>query len=284
MAGSLSGTVYVGGVGAELQPVSAITSLLTMRLQKGDAWNILTPTKGFEGRQKHVNNFLESDHDFIFFADADQHFPHDTLEKLRAHGLPFVAGFYPQRMFPINPVWRAVWDEWPARWYTNPIDPEGGLVEIGSAGWGCTLVHRSVFEAMAPILKGEPFIVEDDMDVWPYDLEAVLRGEESLRPLRGVKTDSVGSDIRFAWYARHAGFKLYGDPSAACGHYISYALGWQDYEQPVNQENLRQYFAAQEELRQQIAENRRELLEHLENARRGITFEDVVDAEVAYGA
>jgi hypothetical protein len=106
--------------------------------------------------------------------------------------------------------------------------PDNSLMEIGASGWGCILLHRDVVTAMKGILKGEQEILEDDMDVYPYDLGEVLAGREQLKPLRGVK-DVVGSDIRFPFYAKLAGFQLYGDSGVQCGHMLPVPIMPSDY-------------------------------------------------------
>jgi hypothetical protein len=66
------------------------------------------------------------------------------------------------------------------------------------------------------------------MDVYPYDLQKVLAGEEKIVPLRGVK-DTVGSDIRFPFYAQLAGFPLLGDTGVCCEHVIDYPVSIDDW-------------------------------------------------------
>ncbi len=228
----LTGSVYTGAVGAETQPVSATVGAIGVRRRPEDGTPvILTPTKGYEGRQQHIENFLASEHSFILLLDLDMQHPPDLLERLRAHGVAFVSGLYMKRTYaPVQHVWFE--DDpgfnWPMRPMTH-MPPPGELVPLGAAGWGCALIHRSVFEGVAPLLKDEPFVIEDDMDVWPYDLEAVLRGEERLRPLRGRKDNVVGSDIRFCFFARQAGFAVWGDPGVRAGHYIHYPVMPEDF-------------------------------------------------------
>ncbi len=223
----LTGSVYIGAVGAETQPVSAIVGVLGIRRRQGDgAPVILTPTKGYEGRQKLIEGFLASDHSFILLLDLDMQHPPDLLERLRSHGRAFVSGLYMKRTYaPVQHVWFA--DDPQFNWPMKPLmhkPAPGRLLRLGATGWGAVLIHRSVFERVALLLKGEPYVIEDDMDVWPYDLMAVMRGEEALRPLRATKTDVIGSDIRFCFFARQAGVTLWGDPDARSGHYINYPV------------------------------------------------------------
>ena len=104
------------------------------------------------------------------------------------------------------------------------------------------------------ILKGEYEVLEDDMDIWPYDLIQIMRAVNGLEKLAGthVKIDAplvkayveilreeikplrcdrgvVGSDIRFPFFALQAGFQLMGDPQVKPGHNINFPLDVQMY-------------------------------------------------------
>ena len=138
-------------------------------------------------------------------------------------------------------------------WMTEP--KRGQLHKLGASGWGDMLVHREVFTAVEPVLKGEWFIAEDDMDIWPYDLkkvmgairtlkteygksfgtdpqcvEAIKTLAKEIRPLRGqFDGDMVGSDLRFPFYAKSVGYQLMGDPDVRPGHMLDYPLSPDDY-------------------------------------------------------
>lgn len=222
-----TGAVYVGVVGSDIEYGVCRDSIDRIILRPGDVGpNFIRATKGFEARQMHINKFIDSNCSFILLLDQDQTFPPDILERLRDHQLPYVSGFYLRRQTsPIFSVWykpQRSPDDWPMEpWFDIP--ERGKLHELGASGWGCILVHRDVVMGVRELLHGEQEVIEDDMDVWPYDLEAVLRGDEKLRVLRGRK-DNVGSDIRFPFYARAAGYKLMGDPDAICGHVLDFVI------------------------------------------------------------
>lgn len=232
------GTCYIAVTGGETSYPQSDYSIHQLTIRPGDTLHIEMGTKGYEVRQSHLNKFMASDHDFILFLDQDQVFEPDTLERLRSHKLPYVSGYYMRRRFnPILPVWHEYPEENRLPYKPWSTDPERGrLHEIGASGWGCVLVHRQVIEGVRAILKGEPEILEDDMDVWPYDLRAVLRGEEQIRVLTGVKNHIIGSDVRFPFFAREAGFTLYGDPDVRPGHVASYIITPDDYTLNVNSE------------------------------------------------
>jgi hypothetical protein len=225
------GTAYIGVVGPEIGPINAYVSILNIKRREGDGQpSPIFATKGYEGRQTHVNRFLASAHDWLLLLDHDMIFAPDTLERLRAWGEPYVSGYYLRRRYaPMVPVWFEPYDgEWPLRWFLD-IPERGKLHPIGASGWGCVLMHREVIEATRAILKGEDEVIEDDMDVWPYDLDAIERGDEWPRRLfRAGKP--VGSDLRYPFYALQAGYQLMGDPDVRPAHLISYPLTPDDYE------------------------------------------------------
>jgi hypothetical protein len=252
-----SGTVYTGIVGGDLEYGQCRDSIQNIVRRAGDDIpRFVRATKGYEARQMHVNAFIESKHDFILLLDHDMLFAPDTLERLRNHKLPYVTGAYMRRQYePMSPVWfqanrAGLWPMLPA------FEVPDRVTEVGASGWGCILIHRDVITAVREMLHGEPEVVEDDMDVWPYDLDAVLGAVhglqelvqdrpamrtlrpaleahtatlvEQLRPLRGTK-DPIGSDIRFPFFARVAGFPLYIDPAVTPGHILHYPVVPSDF-------------------------------------------------------
>jgi len=287
-----TGTVYVGVVGGDTESGECRDSIEKIYLRPGDEGPIFyRATKGYEARQLHLNNWIEKTvHPFMLLLDHDMVFPVDVLERLRAHKLPFVSGYYLRRRYaPLAPVWFKLPPKyaWPMEpWLDEP--ERGKLHPLGASGWGCMLLHRDVVMATKPLLKGEQEILEDDLDVWPYDLPAVLeamRGlrwladteaespatlqkavtpfveilEREIRPLRGRK-DIVGSDIRYPFYAREAGHILMGDPDCRCKHMLDYPLSPDDFSDmpPDARENI------YKEMHQKIGVLRRDQREVLE--------------------
>lgn len=254
-----TGSAYIGVVGPEHEIGECRDSIQNIVRRPGDGGPLpIRATKGYEARQLHLDRWLtETRHEFALLLDHDMVFSPDTLERLRSHQLPFVSGLYMRRRYaPIAPVWFKPWSgRWPFEPWTS--DPERGrLHPIGASGWGCLLLHRDVVLATRPLLKGEWDIIEDDMDVWPYDLGAVVQAiralrtltterpslstlrpalahhvsvlEREIRPLRGDK-GVVGSDIRFPFYAMKAGYQLMGDPDVRPTHILNYPLSPDDY-------------------------------------------------------
>lgn len=247
----LTGTTYLAVTGPEMENSACRDSIELIQGREGDERVSARGTKGYESRQSHLNKFMASKHSFILFLDSDMIFPPDTLEKLRSHGLPYVSGLYMRRRFnPMAPIWFEDFEKaepaaLPLTPWMSVTEPDT-LYKIGASGWGCVLVHRDVIEAVQGVLKGEDAIIEDDMDLYPYDLKKIMgilnmdwsdhsvalqaQGwlKQEIRPLR-VRKDVVGSDIRFPFYAKMAGFQLYGDSGVACGHHLNYFLQPADF-------------------------------------------------------
>ena len=264
----MTDTCYIGIVGPDTDPSYCRDSIHALRLRAGDGVpRFVRATKGYEARQAHLEDFEKTTHDWCLLLDHDMIFAPDTLERLRTHKVSYVSGFYMRRQFaPIVPVWFK-----PLPSDTMPMEPwvtvpeREKLHKLGASGWGCILLHRSVLEDIKPVLKGETYVIEDDMDIYPYDLERMfgaLQGlkelvdgnvpartlrlalaeyqaalADELRPLRAHKS-VVGSDIRFPFYARLAGHQLWGDPDVRPAHSLMYPLSPDDFEILMTPETL----------------------------------------------
>lgn len=240
-------SVYIGVVESEISYGVCRDSIERIRATEKDTRPyFIRATKGYEARQLHFNNWLhKTDFEYMLLLDGDMIFPENTLERLLSHNLPYISGTYLRRDYkPISPVWFEDGYEFPYKPYTSKFE-ENKLYKIGASGWGCVLIHREVPTAMTPFLKGEPFVIEDDMDVMPYNLhrimgaiKAIEEGDtkavkilrEEIQPLRWVK-DAVGSDLRFPYFAKLAGYDLYLDTGVMCSHMLNYPLHPSDFLQ-----------------------------------------------------
>lgn len=263
-------SAYIGVVGPSMDYSPAWQSILRIRRRPGDDLpHFIHATKGYEARQNHINAFLASAHDELLLLDHDMVFEPDTLERLRAHDLPYVSGYYMRRQYKnVGPVWFEPGDEFPVMPFLREPATDR-LHELGGSGWGCIYIRREVILATRALLEGEDEVLEDDMDLWPYDLEALMRTRREalrlldrddggglsegaaagnvpdrefadeaygllrsftdlIRPLRGQK-DIVGSDIRFPFFAKQAGYTLWGDPMVRPGHILHYPISPDDY-------------------------------------------------------
>jgi len=252
-----TGSAYLCVVGPDGEHGPSRDSIEKIARRPGDSpLAFIRATKGYEARQAHINNFIEkTQYEFILMLDHDQVFPMDTLERLRSHKLPYISGLYLRRNPELMaPVWyRPFGGKWPMEPWVG-IPERGKLHPLGASGWGCMLMHRDVVVGVRALLKGEEEVLEDDMDIWPYDIARIMDAingldnlletknlhpvaikafvevlKEEIRPLR-CDREIVGSDIRFPFYAKAAGFQLMGDPEVRCGHVINYPLSPNDYD------------------------------------------------------
>ena len=257
-----TGSCYIAVVGSENEygPCrDSIEAIIKRPKDTGPFFN--RGTKGYESRQAHLNKWYEkTKHPFMLLLDHDMLFPPETLERLRKHKRPFVSGFYMRRTVnPVLPVWyeRSKPGVMPMKPLTAALEKDK-TYPIGASGWGVILIHRDVVTATRKLLKGEPEIIEDDMDIFPYNLGKLLKARQyvveaakgkpmdekkvqyvletfvnEIRPLRGIK-DCVGSDIRFPFFAQMAGFPLLGDTGVMCHHVTNYSVGLDDWlNQPL---------------------------------------------------
>lgn len=102
------------------------------------------------GRSKIANFFLNNtEFEYLFFLDSDIGFKAADVIKLLDYKLPVVCGAYPMKAYPLQ--WNYT--------LTQPNEMMGSLIKIDRIGLGFSLIHRSVFEAVAkryPELKFEP--------------------------------------------------------------------------------------------------------------------------------
>jgi hypothetical protein len=249
------GSCFIGIVGAYNSPRICNVTIGNIQRRDGDAIPLhMQATKGFEARQMILNKWMdETEHPFCLFLDADMYFEADTLERLRRHELPYVSGYYMRRKNPTYSVWFEPWHDaetgdvatYPPRPFFD-VPARDKLYPLGGSGWGCVLVHRDVVTAMRKVLKGQMEIIEDAMTVWPYDLDKVLAGQEQLRPLTG-QHKTLGSDVRFPFFAAAAGYQLLGDANVRPGHDFNVIISPDAYDEgtPEGIANTKRAWAAE---------------------------------------
>jgi hypothetical protein len=161
---------------------------------------------------KVVRDFLKTDSDYLWSCHNDVVFLPDTLNRLLSWGKPLVSGLIFMRQGPVVPhIWQKYIDcenyayrlEDTRKWFYDRPNcikfgpqimeprPDDALAEVGFTSTSCTLIHRSVLEAMA-----DPWFLWDD------------------------DYNGGGEDRRFFENARAAGFIPYVDRSCIVGHLV----------------------------------------------------------------
>lgn len=92
---------------------------------------------------------LESKAEWLFFLDDDIELPSDAVRMLLDADKPFIAGVYYRRKPPCDPlIYRRESNGWYSAVLPDTDYTPGDIIPIDAAGMGCTLIHRSVFEAV----------------------------------------------------------------------------------------------------------------------------------------
>lgn len=243
-----TGSCYIAVTSGRHMTPEAFVSISQITQRPGDHGPLYRyATKGYECRQMHFDYWLDTGkHEFILMLDGDMIFEVDTLERLRSHELSYVSGYYMRRRNPTYSVWFEPWYDmatgelaaYPARPFFQ-VPARDRLYPLGGSGWGCILMHRDVALATREVLRGEMDIIEDDMDVWPYDLDKMLAGEEQIRPLTGQKKP-LGSDVRYPFFAAVAGYQLMGDPNVRPSHEMDALATPDGYDNSHTDETVKQ--------------------------------------------
>lgn len=127
---------------------------------------------------------LKDGADWLVWFDSDMRFPKDTIERLISHNKPIVMAGYPTRKPPLIEPTQYADDATNIRVYTE--NDSTGLQPIASGGFGCVVIHRSVFEAIDPPWFFTPWNEEESR----YE---------------------CGEDVYFCRKARKAGFEIFLD-------------------------------------------------------------------------
>jgi hypothetical protein len=165
---------------------------------------------------KAVKDFLATDDEWLFSVHDDVVVCPDTLTRLLSWNKPLISALIFMRVGPALPhVWKSYQDDTSGRmvmrindtreWFYKHKDwirsgafvidpkPEDALVPIDFTSTSCTLIHRSVLEAMRETVK----------DIWFQCDDDIAGG---------------GEDRRFFTNAAQAGFPAFVDRSCVVGH------------------------------------------------------------------
>ncbi|HNS07905.1 MAG TPA: hypothetical protein PKK09_08105 [Anaerolineaceae bacterium] len=161
-----------------------------------------------------IKEFLDSDSTYLWSVHDDVVYAPETLVRLMSWNKPLISALVFHRQNPQLPHIWALNDDKTAyiqkieetyQFYLRNYDqikfgpfvmekpPEDSLTEIGFTSTSCTLIHRSVLEALREPMEEKWFRLDDE----------VAGG---------------GEDRNFFEHAREAGFPSYVDRSCVAGH------------------------------------------------------------------
>lgn len=147
--------------------------------------------------------------DWLWILGDDHSFSPNMLNRLLAQDVDVIVPLCLMRTPPYGPVIFSGYNAYPEDMRRIPVDlnqhPDGGLIEVHSAGSGGMLIRRNVFDKVeAP--RREPGTAR----CW---FEAGQVGPHVL-----------GEDVHFCDKARHAGVKIHCDLDVVLGHCVSGAV------------------------------------------------------------
>lgn len=186
--------VMIAGASEEKQYLKSYRSFRDMTIRDGDI--LIEPeefTRGDITRMSLCDHFLENrEYDAILLLDLDMVHPKNLLEGLREHDVDMVTAHYWKRKTPMESI-IGTGDKWPYLPLKEPF-PTSGLMEVSTTGFGAVLIKREVIQGVSGLIpKGE-----HPMAIGP--VPELANGEVAM-----------GSDMRFFYYARQSGYKLWLD-------------------------------------------------------------------------
>lgn len=154
-------------------------------------------------RNQIVRDFLTTDCDWLLMIDTDQdfapHVPHQLLVSAEDAGARVMSALYFGLLEgQMAPMW---WNRISTGEYGTAATITDGVQQIDAFGTGMCLIHRTVFEEMAPHYKHDPW-------TWFGHDMTMFNGH----------LDRFGEDLCFCDRAGKLGIKLYGNSQCVIGH------------------------------------------------------------------
>jgi hypothetical protein len=171
-------------------------SVLMMRKPAGTRFMFMEGSRIDQLRNMAVEAMLEhKELEWLLFLDDDHHVPREALMQLLARDKAMIGGMYVVRMPPYRTT--AAVQVRPDHY--QPLSAEhvasADPVPVDLLGMGCTLIRRTVFEALHPSLGSQPFrLFLNDAGV------------------------AKGEDVSFCDAVRAAGIEIFADPQVMVPH------------------------------------------------------------------
>jgi hypothetical protein len=167
-----------------------------------------------QARSQMASDALADGFDELMWIDSDVGFDPDSVDRLRAHGLPIVCGIYPkkgQRSLACNllPGTERV-----------TFGSGGGLLEIGYAATGFLLTRRAVYDDVARHAALPSCNARFGRPMVPYFLPMLVPDGDGQWYL--------GEDFAFSERARRAGHRVMADTTIRLFHIGRYGHSWED--------------------------------------------------------
>jgi hypothetical protein len=179
--------------------------------------------KGFsaidQGRNQMAGDALHDGFAETMWIDTDIGFSADSVERLRSHDLPIVAGIYPQ------PGGRSLACHLLPGTEQVVFGEEGGLIEIQYAAAGFLHVRREAYETIRDRLQLPLCNTRFGRGLWPFFQSYVVEDAELGDKIRHRY---LTEDFAFCHRARQAGLKIIADTTIRLWRAGTYGYGWEE--------------------------------------------------------
>ena len=199
------------------------------------AWcQIMNESLITRARNELVRIFLESEHDYLMFIDADIGFDGEAIAQLMAADKDVVCGIYPKKEVNWDSIERAAAGgksplaDYAGAFVFNMVGTdhaetdETGCIEVRHGGTGFMLIKRGVFEHLAPHVPTYRVSSFQDPETGEY-----------LKPLTyeffATSIDASGAllseDYHFCELVREHGGSIHAHPFLKLEHVGTYVFG-----------------------------------------------------------
>ena len=212
--------------------------LLTMQKMRdigvNVAWcQIMNESLITRARNELTRIFLESDHDYLMFIDADIGFDGEAVAQLMMADKDVVCGIYPKKEVNWESVERAAsggkqgLEDYAGAFVFNMAGngtaetDESGCIEVRHGGTGFMLIKREVFEVLAPHVP--------TYRVSSFQDEAGNYAKPLTHEFFATSIDKSGAllseDYHFCELVREHGGGIYAQPFIKLNHVGTYVFG-----------------------------------------------------------
>jgi hypothetical protein len=212
--------------------------LLTMQKMRefgvNVAWcQIMNESLITRARNELTRIFLESDHDYLMFIDADIGFDGEAIAQLMAADKDVVCGIYPKKEVNWESVERAAaggkqgLEDYAGAFVFNMVgnadahSDESGCIEVRHGGTGFMLIKRGVFEHLlphVPTYRVSSFQDEQGNYVKPLTHEFFATSIDASGAL-------LSEDYHFCELVREHGGSIHAHPFIKLNHVGTYIFG-----------------------------------------------------------
>ena len=199
------------------------------------AWcQIMNESLITRARNELVRIFLESDHDYLMFIDADIGFDGEAIARLMAADKDIACGIYPKKEVNWDSVKRAAlagkqdFEDHAGAFVFNMVGgddahtDETGCFEVRHGGTGFMLIKRGVFEYLAPYVPTYRVSSFRDPETGEYQKPLTYEFFATSIDASGAL---LSEDYHFCELVRAHGGSVWANPFIKLNHVGTYIFG-----------------------------------------------------------